>query len=97
VLSHLETGLIPGIISLIILLIGLAVKVRAFLYMGTITFLLNATYQLGILIFEYPLLKWMIGLAVGISLIWLAATFETRRQNVRALMENWLGQLNEWE
>jgi hypothetical protein len=34
---------------------------------------------------------------VGISLIWLAATFETRRQNVRALMENWLGQLNEWE
>lgn len=96
-LTHLETGVIPGIISLIILLVGLAIKVRAFLYIGTMTFLLNATYQLGILIFEYPFLKWIIGLGVGISLIWLAATFETRRQNVRALMQNWLGQFNEWE
>jgi len=92
-----RTAIIPGIISLIVLLLGLAIKVRAFLYVGTITFLLNAIYQLGILIFEYPLLKWMIGLGLGISLIWLAATFETHRQNVRSLMDNWLGQLNEWE
>ncbi|MDR9403187.1 MAG: hypothetical protein RI580_07085 [Halothece sp. Uz-M2-17] len=96
-LSDLETGLIAGGITLIITLMGLAMKVRAFLYMGTITFLLNATYQLGFLIFQYPFSKWIIGLFVGMGLIWLAATFETRRENIRTLMEHWLAKFNTWE
>lgn len=96
-LSDLETGLIAGGISLIFILIGLAIKIRAFLYVGTIAFLLNATYQLGILIFEYPVSKWIIGLLVGCGLIWLAATFETRRENIRTFLENWVGTLNRWE
>lgn len=96
-LSDLETGLITGGISLIFILIGLGIKIRAFLYVGTITFVLNATYQLGILIFEYPISKWIIGLLVGCGLIWLAATFETRRENIRTFIENWVGTLNRWE
>ncbi|MFP4134208.1 MAG: hypothetical protein ACLFTJ_08645 [Halothece sp.] len=96
-LSDLETGLIPGGISLIFILIGLGIKIRAFLYVGTITFLLNATYQLGILIFEDPISKWIIGLLVGCGLIWLAATFETRRENIRTFIENWVETLNRWE
>ncbi len=96
-LGHLETGIVPGIITLIIIFAGLAFRVRAFLYIGTITFLLNATYQLGILIFEYPFSKWIIGLLVGIALIWLAATFETRREQIKLLLQGWLGELNAWE
>jgi hypothetical protein len=64
---------------------------------GTIVFLLNATYQLGILIFEYPFTKWLIGMLVGIGLIWLAATFETRREQMKTLVQHWLRELEEWE
>ncbi|MEC4982878.1 MAG: DUF2157 domain-containing protein [Oscillatoria sp. PMC 1068.18] len=96
-IGHLENGIFPGIISLIIILVGLGFKIRAFLYIGTITFLLNATYQLVILIFEYPFSKWIVGLLVGISLIWLAATFETRREQIANLVRSWLGELHDWE
>ena len=58
---------------------------------------MNATYQLGILIFEYPVSKWIIGLLVGCGLIWLAATFENRRENIKTFLENWIGTLNRWE
>jgi len=33
----------------------------------TATFLVNAFYQLGVLIYDYPFSKWVIGLLVGIG------------------------------
>jgi hypothetical protein len=96
-IGHLETGILPGIITLFVIFAGLALRIRAFLYVGTIVFLLNATYQLGILIFEYPFTKWMIGLLVGIALIWLAATFETRREQIKAFVQHWFRELEYWD
>ena len=96
-LTHLETGLVPGVISIICIFAGLTLKIRAFLFVGTTTFLINACYQLGLLIFDYPFSKWVIGLCVGIAFIWIAATFETRREQITALVRNWLGELQNWE
>jgi hypothetical protein len=91
------TGLIPGAISLAILFVGLGLRVRAFLYVGTATFLVNGFVQLAILGSIYSFLKWAIGLVVGIILIWIAATFETRREQIAALLQNWIGELENWE
>ncbi|MEB3182715.1 MAG: DUF2157 domain-containing protein [Nostocaceae cyanobacterium] len=96
-ISQEHHGLTPGIISLIAIFSGLALRVRAFLYVGTIVFLANAFYQLIILIRLYSFLKWVIGFVVGIVFIWIAANFETRRQFINALMRNWIVQLEEWE
>ncbi|NJL41779.1 MAG: DUF2157 domain-containing protein, partial [Leptolyngbyaceae cyanobacterium SM1_4_3] len=96
-LFHHQTGILPGIISLVAIFAGLSLRVRAFLYVGTITFLVNAFYQLVILIFDYPLLKWIVGLMVGIAFIWLAANFETRRSQLGTLLRNWFTDLQRWE
>jgi len=96
-ISQENHGLTPGIISLIAIFSGLALRIRAVLYVGTIVFLSNAFYQLIILIRLYSFLKWVIGFVVGIMFIWIAANFETRRQFINALMRNWIVQLEEWE
>jgi hypothetical protein len=96
-ISQENHGLTPGIISVIAIFAGLALRVRAFLYVGTIFFLANAFYQLIILIRLYSFLKWVIGFVVGVVFIWIAANFETRRQFINALMRNWIVQLEEWE
>jgi hypothetical protein len=94
---HQETGLTPGIISLLTILIGLGLKMRAFLLVGTITFILTVFYQLVVLSFQYTLLKWIIGLVVGIVLITVAANFERRREQMLSLVRNSLEQLSRWE
>lgn len=94
--SNQSSGLLTGIISVLLIFAGLGLRVRAFLFVGTITFLVNAFYQLGILIFDYPFSKWVIGLLVGIAFIWIAATFETRREQITALLRNWISELQTW-
>ncbi|MBD2537486.1 DUF2157 domain-containing protein [Coleofasciculus sp. FACHB-SPT36] len=96
-LLHQETGLIPGILSILFIFAGLAFRVRAFLYVGTATFLLTAFYQLVIFVFRYSFFKWVIGLIVGISFISIAANFETRRDRFIALVRHWLSELEQWQ
>jgi hypothetical protein len=95
--SHQWSGLVPGIISVLVIFAGLGLRIRAYLYVGTATFLINAFYQLGILIFDYPFSKWVVGLLVGIAFIWIAATFETRREQITALLRNWITELQNWD
>jgi hypothetical protein len=92
-----QTGILPGILSLVAIFAGLALRIRAFLYLGTFTFVANAFYQLVILISLYPLLKWIIGLLVGVSLLSIAGNFETRRTQLTSLLQNWLRDLQEWD
>ncbi|NEP04635.1 MULTISPECIES: hypothetical protein [Okeania] len=63
---------------------------RAFLYIGTVTFFINAFNQLIILNSLYSFFKWSIGLIVGIVFIWIAASFETRREQINNLLQNWI-------
>ncbi|HEY9298574.1 MAG TPA: hypothetical protein VIQ31_19900, partial [Phormidium sp.] len=91
------TGLGSGILSILAIFAGLALRTRAFLYIGTITFLINAFNQLVILNFRYSFFKWLIGLLVGIAFIWIAANFETRREQLTSLLRNWITELQNWE
>ena len=96
-LTHHTGGLLPAGISLIAIFAGLILRVRAFLYVGTAVFLLNAIYQLLILSFTYSLLKWVIGLIAGLTFIIVAASFETRRTQVSILLSHWADSLKTWE
>jgi hypothetical protein len=76
---------------------GLVWRVRAWFYVGTITFLLSNFYQLVILITERPITKWAIGLFAGMLIIFLAANFEKRREQITKALQHWLDQLQEWQ
>jgi hypothetical protein len=94
---HQESGIIPSVISLVFTFAGLAFRIRAFLFVGTISFLITAFYQLVVLIFSYSFLKWIIGLGTGIALISIAANFERRREQILNLLQGWFVQLREWQ
>jgi hypothetical protein len=96
-LFHQDTGIIPGSISLIAIFAGLILRIRAFLFVGTATFLLTAFYQLIVLITRYSFIKWVVGLIVGICLIGIAANFETRREQIASVFRNSSVELRDWE
>jgi len=83
-------------LSLLSILAGLTLRTRAFLYGGTAIFLGYSFYQLVILVTQQSLLKWAIGLGLGILMIWTAATFETRRDQIRSILYNWADALADW-
>jgi hypothetical protein len=80
-----------------LILAGLGLRMRAFLYGGTLTFVGQVMRILGLFIWTEALLLWAIGIMIGLSLIWIAATFEARRSQVNALMQYWLNELEDWE
>ena len=88
---------IPGILSIVTIFAGLALRVRAFLYVGTSTFLITTFYQLIILIFRYPFIKWVVGLLIGIALISIAANFENRRTQINTLLHSTSDEFQEWD
>jgi hypothetical protein len=94
---HQDTGIIPGIMSTIAIFAGLILRVRAFLFVGTATFVLTAFYQLVVLIRKYSFAKWVVGLIVGIVFIAMAANFETRREQITSVLRNRRNELEDWE
>ncbi|RCJ17777.1 DUF2157 domain-containing protein [Nostoc minutum NIES-26] len=97
ILFHQNAAVIPGIFSLIAIFTGLALRIRAFLYIGTATFFITSVYQLVIFSLRYPFLKWVVGLLVGIALIYVAANFETRRTQLNSLLRNTSDEFQGWE
>ncbi|ACK69836.1 conserved hypothetical protein [Gloeothece citriformis PCC 7424] len=96
-LFYQETGITPAIISLIVVGMGLGLQIRAFLFIGTITFIMTGIYQLVIVSFEYGFIKWIIGLILGIILITIAANFERRREQILTLWQTCIDRLNQWQ
>ncbi len=88
---------LPIILGVAIASAGLVWRIRAWLYVGTITFLLTNSYQLVVLITERPITKWAIGLFAGMLIIFLAANFEKRREQITLAVQHWLDQLQEWQ
>lgn len=88
---------IPGIFSLITIFAGLGLKIRAFLYIGTGAFFITSIYQLVIFSLSYSFLKWIVGLLVGILLIYIAPNFETRRSQITALLRSISEEFANWD
>ncbi len=80
-----------------VLAAGLVFRIRAFLYVGTLVFALNILNQLVLLNATYPFMKWLLGIAVGFSLIWIAADFERCRTQWLQLTQSWLQDLEGWQ
>ena len=97
IVFHQDSAIIPGIFGLFAIFAGLALRVRAFLYIGTAAFLVTGFYQLVILILHYPFLKWVVGLLVGIVLISIAANFEKNRDQLSSVLRNTGDRFQEWE
>lgn len=92
-----QPGIIPGAIAFSLILSGLGLRIRAFLFTGTITLVLTVLYQLIILIFTYSFLKWVVGLLTGISSIAIAAGFETKRDRLSHQLRSYREQLQSWQ
>ncbi|MDZ8087556.1 MAG: DUF2157 domain-containing protein [Nostoc sp. DedQUE12b] len=97
ILFNQNTAWIPGVFSLIAIFAGLALRVRAFLYIGTATFLITTIYQSVIFSLQYSFLKWVVGLLVGILLIYIAANFENRRAQITSLIRSAIDEFQSWE
>jgi hypothetical protein len=76
---------------------GLAFRVRAYLFMGTFTFILLVITQAVLLVTQYSFLMWALGIIAGIGFILVAANFEVRRDRILALFRNVAIELEAWE
>lgn len=96
-LLYRETGVVPSVISIALVFVGLGLRIRAFLYVGTITFILTIIYQLIVLVFTYSFLKWIVGLVAGIISIIIAANFESKRGRITDRWQSYFDKLQEWQ
>jgi hypothetical protein len=92
VMGGLALGLGLGLVFL-----GIILRVRAFLYIGTAAFMLRILRLLWLFIYTYSALLWASGIVLGLLLIWTAATFEARRSQMNALLQYWMSELASWE
>ncbi|MGG6238608.1 hypothetical protein ACQ4N7_08190 [Nodosilinea sp. AN01ver1] len=90
-------GLPVGAMALGAIAAGLLLRMRAPLYVGTVIFALNALNQLVLLNAAFPFIKWVVGIVVGIALIWAAADVERRRDQWLQLTQNWGQDLDGWQ
>jgi hypothetical protein len=94
---YFGAGLLAIGLGLGLVLIGLLLRIRAFLYVGTLTFLVKIMRLIWLFIADESLVLWALGIALGLLLIWIAATFEARRTQVTALLQYWVAELNQWQ
>lgn len=96
-------GAAPALIGLSLLInfgfigFGLVTQVRAYLYIGTLTFALQILRTIMMFISTDGRLLWAVGIALGMILIWVAATFEARRTQIGSLLGHWSEQLRDWD
>lgn len=87
----------PGLISFCLIFTGLGLRIRAFLFTGTVTLVVTALHQLIILVLTYSFLKWVVGLLAGICSIAIAASFERRREGILNHLNNYRSNLRHWQ
>ncbi len=76
---------------------GLILKVRAYLYVGTATFINQILRVLWLFISTNSLLLWAVGIVLGLIFIWVAATFESRRSQLGTQLSSWTSALENWD
>ena len=84
-------------LGILFIFAGLILKVRAFLYVGTATFVLQILRVLWLFISANSLLLWAVGIVLGLAFIWVAATFESRRSQVSTRLSSWTSALESWD
>jgi hypothetical protein len=83
--------------SLGLVLLGLLLRVRAFLYVGTLTFVFKMLRLIWLFVAHESQTLWILAFIPGVLIIWIAMTFEARRSQVTALLQYWVTALEEWQ
>ncbi len=86
-----------AILSFLGIGIGIALRIRAFLYLGTIFLVMDLLAQVVIQSYQNSLFKWLCILLTGILIILLAAFFERKREKVLQKIEDLAKVLESWE
>jgi len=76
---------------------GLALRVRAFLFVGTGLAIAIALDRLVFLGSLGASIRWSIGLSIGILALAIAAGFETRRDRISRWVRHWFAELEHWQ
>ena len=96
-LFYQDWGIIPSVIGFCLIFLGLGLRVRAYLFIGTITLILTAIYQLIVLVLTYSFLKWIVGLVAGICSIAIAAGFERKRDRINDRLQDYGNKFKNWQ
>lgn len=88
---------IIGSLSLLLLLAGLGLKIRAFLFIGTAVFIINILEQFIIFGTLYTLSKWILGLGFGVILIVSGAIFESKKSQIKTALNDYYSKLQNWQ
>jgi hypothetical protein len=91
------SGILTVGLGLGLVLLGLLLRVRAFLYVGTLTFVFKVLRLVWLFVAHESQTLWVAGFIPGILFIWIAMTFEARRSQVTALLQYWVTALEEWQ
>lgn len=95
--ANLFLGLLTIGFSIGFILTGLALRIRAFLYIGTGLFIVQIGRQIWFFIHDYSLTLWAVGIVLGITFIWIAANFESRREQMTSILQRWVTELEDWD
>lgn len=95
--GYLGWSLVTVLTGLLLGVAGLLLRLRSFLYVGTLLFLVKVLWLLWAFVSDYSFLLWSLGIVLGIVLIWVAATFESRRTQAIAFLDYWVDALQHWQ
>jgi hypothetical protein len=95
--SSFLAGLGVAGLGILLTLLGGMLRVRAYLYVGLVTFALALLHQIWLFASVYPLLLWGIGLVSGLGLIWLAVGLESQRERLLQWLQGQRGEQREWQ
>jgi hypothetical protein len=95
--SDLPMSLVAAALGIVLVLAGLAVHVRAYLFVGTLTFVSVVLIQVWSAIAQYSFLIWAILIGAGIAIILFVANFEARRDRMLSLWQGLVSELSTWE
>jgi hypothetical protein len=95
--TQLWSGVLTVGLGLGLVLLGLLLRVRAFLYIGTLTFVFKVLRLIWLFVAHESQTLWILAFIPGVLIIWIAMTFEARRSQVTALLQYWVTTLEEWQ
>jgi hypothetical protein len=95
--AHILGAALTVVGAILLGLAGLALRMRSALYVGTLTFVIKILRILWLFVAKESLLLWAFGIVLGLVLIWIAATFESRRSQAIAALSYWSDALEEWQ
>lgn len=95
--GHDTQALSLALLSFLGIGVGIALRIRAFLHLGTVFLIMDLLAQVVIQSYQNSLFKWLCILLTGIVVILLAAFFERKREKVLQKIKDLAGVFESWE